>query len=141
MRLIFSRRRTLSSALIRWFTWSRWSHVSVQVSDTLVIDSRALAGGVHYHPVERLLAESSAHEVVDLPLPDEAAALAWLQEQIGRPYDWSAVLGVLWRSVRWDEPDAWFCSELVEGAIVAGGLSRYRAPPARITPELLWVVR
>lgn len=140
MRLIFSRRRTLSSALIRWFTWSRWSHVSVQVSETLVIDSRFWARGVRYQSLDRLLAESSAHEVVDVSVPDERAALLWLQSQVGRPYDWGMVLGLLWRSGRWADPGAWACSELAEAGIVAGGLMRFRADVSRITPELCWMV-
>lgn len=140
MRYIFSRQRSLSSMLIRWFTWSRWSHVSVVVSDTMVIDARA-GGGVRYRSLDELLSKASAHEVVDIALPDEGEALAFLQAQIGRRYDWGMVLGVLWRSGRWADPDAWSCSELGAAAECAGRLIRFRAEAKRITPELLWIVR
>lgn len=112
----------------------------MHVSDTMVIDAR-LFGGVRYRSLDALIADASAHEVVDVPLPSEVSALDWLRMQIGRRYDWSAIFGMIWRSGRWADDDAWFCSELAAAAMAAGGLNRYRAEASRITPELLWVVR
>lgn len=141
MRLIFTRQRSLTSLLIRWFTWSRWSHVAVQAGEHLVIDARFWGHGVRYRSVEQLLASASAHAIVDIDVPDEAAARRWLCDQIGKPYDWTAVLGLLWRAPGWARDDAWFCSELAEAALLAGGLSRFRQDASRITPEHCWMVR
>lgn len=140
MQIIFTRRRTLASALIRLATGSRWSHVSVGVSPELVIDATLTHRGVRYRPRQQLLAEASAHEVRDVPVPDEAAALAWLQAQVGKRYDWTAIVGFVFRG-RWADPDAWFCSELAEAAIEAGGLVRFRPEAWRITPGHQWMVR
>lgn len=140
MQIIFTRRRSLGSALIRLATGSRWSHVSVGISPELVIDATLRHGGVRHRSRAELLAESSAHEVRDVPLPDEAAALAWLRAQVGKRYDWTAIVGFVMRR-RWADPDAWFCSELAEAACVAGGLVRFRADAWRLTPGHLWMVQ
>jgi uncharacterized protein YycO len=140
MRVIYSRRNTLPSALIRWMTWSRWSHVSVAVSETMVIDARAI-GGVRYRSLEELTNKASRFEFVDLALPDEAAAMQFLRAQVGRRYDWGMVLGVVWRSSRWHDNARWACSELVAAAIEAGRLALFRREAWRITPEHLWMVR
>jgi len=138
MLMIFSRRRALSSVLIRLATWSRWSHVSIVESDTLVIDAR-LFGGVRHRSLDELLRTSSAVEWRAVALDDEAAALAFARAQIGKRYDWSAIVGFILRA-GWADVDKWFCSELAEACIQAGGLRRFRADLARITPGHIWML-
>ncbi len=140
MRLIFSRKRSLGSLLIRFFCWSRWSHVSIVESDEFVIDATFQHGGVRHRGLAVLLRESSAHQEVTVDVPDEAAALGFARAQVGRPYDWTALVGHVLRSGRWPDPDAWFCSELVEASLLAGGLMRFRVDASRITPEHSWMV-
>jgi uncharacterized protein YycO len=140
MRLLFSRAHSLSSLLIRFVTWGRWSHVSIIEDGANVIDSTFLHGGVRRRPLLDVVAASSHFEVVDLALPDEAAAIAWARSQIGKPYDWSAVLGILFRVGSWSDPSRWFCSEFAESAVLAGGLKRFREDASRITPEHSWMV-
>lgn len=140
MRLIFARQRSISSLLIRFFTGSRWSHVAIVEDDTNVIDATFLHGGVRRRPLADLLTASSRTETLDLMVPNERAAMRWLQAQIGLPYDWTAVTGILFRSPGWAVPDRWFCSELAEAAVMAGGLKRFREDAARITPEHVWMV-
>lgn len=141
MRLIFARRRTLGSVLIRWFTWSAWSHVAVTFDGGhTIIDATLKHGGVRVHGWREFDAEYPERQIVDLQLPDEEAAHRWLLAQRGKPYDWSALVGLVLRSRRWADPRAWFCSELVAAAIAAGGLPLFREDAARITPRDLAVI-
>jgi hypothetical protein len=48
---------------------------------------------------------------------------------------------MVWRSSRWADGGRWFCSELFEAALIAGGLVRFRLDAARITPGHAWMVR
>jgi uncharacterized protein YycO len=139
MRLLFTRRNTIGSYLIRAFTWSQWSHCVVVESDSSVIDSTFAHGGVCRRPLASVYAESSKVEAVDIPLPDEAAAIGYAVAQIGKPYDWKAVVGfILHRN--WADDSAWFCNELAEACLAAGGKKRFREEISRITPRESWMV-
>lgn len=54
-------------------------------------------------------------------------------------YDWTAIFGMLLQR-NWQEQDSWFCSELVEAALTAGGRQRFRDDVSRITPHQTWAV-
>lgn len=140
MRVIFCRKATLGSWLIRAFTWSRWSHCMI-VDGSTVIDATFTHGGVRRRALLAAVAETSAREEVDIPLTDDQqfAALSWLAAQVGKPYDWTAIAGLLFRQ-SWAEPDAWFCSELLEAALRAAGRPRFRDDISRITPRDSWAV-
>lgn len=137
MRVLVTRQAGLGSWLIRLFTWSPWSHCAVVDGDE-VIDS-TLAHGVAVRPLLEFMRAYDEIELLEVDVQDEAAALAWLRAQVGKPYDWSALFGFLMRR-DWAEPDRWFCSELVEATIVAGGRHRFRLALARITPRDVWMV-
>ena len=134
MKAIFARQRGLASWLIRLACWSRWSHIAVVEDDQTLIHSTFLGGGVRRVSLFDFLAEYSATELMEVSVPDEAAALAFVRAQIGRPYDWTALVGISLRR-DWAEPDKWFCSELFEACLLAGGLVRWRESVSRITPQ------
>jgi len=139
MQLIFSRRATLGSWLIRAFCWSRWSHVSVLYERSHVVDATLTHGGVRLRRLAELLDEASAVEWVEVDLPDEAAASAFMAQQLGKRYDWTALVGIVLRA-DWADPSRWFCSELAAAAVQAGGRRLLREDLARVTPGLLWAV-
>lgn len=137
MRLIFVRGATLSSALICLGTVSAWSHVAI-----VTPDGRGIIDATFKHGVSRRSLASFASAYgdrwvqVDVPVGNPLAAHLWLQQQLGKPYDWSAYAGFLWPSRRWQDDGAWFCSELAAGALAAAG----HAIPTdtwRITPGML----
>lgn len=138
MRLVFAHKHTPGSWLIRIATWSRWSHVAV-VDGSDVIESTLQHGGVKRRPLFEFLDEYRHFEFAEWSLPDEPAAMAFLQAQLGKPYDWTALLGFALRR-DWAEDDAWFCNELAEAAAVAGGRQRFRGALSRITPGVSWAV-
>jgi uncharacterized protein YycO len=134
MKVIYCANHTLSSWLIRLVTWSRWSHAAVQIDDETIIDATFKHGGVHARPLSALA--GYRQEVVEYTLPDEDKAQDWLRRQIGKPYDWSALLGIFLHR-NWQEDDKWFCSELTECALAAGGLQRWLGESInRVTPGM-----
>jgi uncharacterized protein YycO len=131
MELIFSRRLSFSSWAIRAVTWSRWSHVAAVIGGE-VFESRA-ASGVQRVAYLDALRGRGEYELARVNCND-AKARAFLRDQIGKPYDWTAAFGV-WMHRDWQEPDSWFCSELIAAAAQAGGVLVVRKPVNRITPE------
>lgn len=132
MKLILCTKPGLSSAFLRLVMWSKWSHSAI-LDEGLVIDTTLWQGGVRVHKAEEFFAKYPAHEVRDIEV-DETPARYWLHAQIGKSYDWTALVSfVVQRD--WQEPDAWFCSELTEAMISMFGKPRFRASAQRITPR------
>lgn len=139
MRLLFTRRNTIGSYLICLFTRSQWSHCVIVESESSVIDSTFAHRGVRRRALATIYSESSKTEEVDIPVPDEAGALAYARAQIGKPYDWKAILSFVFRR-NWSDDRAWFCNELAEACLAAGGKKRFRENISRITPRESWMV-
>lgn len=139
VRLLFSTTGNPFSALIRAATWSRWSHVSIIDDGDMVIEAAALHG-VRRVPFVDAINRAADAALVELPSPDAAAVIAAAASQIGKPYDYTAILGLGLRR-DWQQDDAWFCSELVAWAFAQGGTPLFR-PEAmhRVTPQHLWML-
>ncbi len=120
MRFGLARSMTPTSLLIQARLWEPWSHAFV-MDGVRVIDSTFKHGGVR-----RRDGVDGAVLEVHCPLPREDAARVFLAQQVGKPYDWRAVWGWAWAGRDWHDDFAWFCFELVAGAIEAG--SDYRFP-------------
>lgn len=138
VRLMFSTTRWPLSTVIRAFTWSRWSHVSL-VDGADVIEAIAVHG-VRRAPLSEAIARAADHAFVDLPAADPAAVLAAAAGEIGKRYDYAALLGLALRR-DWQACDAWFCSELVAWAFESAGQPLLRAEVVRrVTPQHLWML-
>jgi hypothetical protein len=99
-------------------------------------------GGVEARPPGYDRATLTRELIVDLetsPATAEAFEM-FLAEQIGKPYDTTAVIG-LGFGRNWREPDSWFCSELIAAALEACGyLPKLSAPDNHISPRDLLLV-
>ena len=115
----------------------KWSHSAV-LNDGWVYDT-TLASGVRKIEFDRWLDHYPKYTWVMVDVPDEPEAMLFLETQIGKPYDWTALFGLLFQR-NWQEEDSWFCSELVEAALVAGGRQRFRDSVSRVTPQQSWSV-
>ena len=138
MRVLIARNNRVGSLLIRAGTFSKWSHAAIYLDDGTVIDT-TLSTGVRALPFLDWLDHYPVWTVVNLPLPDEAAAELFALAQVGKPYDWTALFGLVLQR-NYQEDDSWFCSELVEAALVAGGRKRFRDSVSHITPQQTWSV-
>lgn len=104
-----------SSATIKWYTSSPWSHVEFWTPNGYL--GARLAGGVQLRPFDYDASQIATQEFRRWDLaPDKELALEqWLAAQIGKDYDWLAILALpLHRD--WKTEDDWFCSELVAAA-------------------------
>lgn len=138
VQLLFSTNRQPGSQLIRAATWSRWSHVALVDGDT-VIEATVLHG-VRRGSAVAAIARASRCALVALPSRAPAAVIAAAASQLGKPYDWTAIIGLGLRR-DWQEEDAWFCSELVAWAFQQAGEPLFRAECLRrVTPQHLWML-
>lgn len=123
-----------ASKLIRSVTWSQYSHVGFYDRSTgNVIDSRMKNKGVTEYSFEKLKLEYPRIIMRSFPeVPREALAIA--RSQIGKGYDWTALLGIgLHRD--WQEDDKWFCSELVAWVCAQAGNPIINKETYRVVPQ------
>jgi uncharacterized protein YycO len=133
MKILFCKSNTLGGMLIRFFTFSKWSHVAIELGDN-VIDS-TFSKGVAVSSKESFYKRYDYIETIEVEV-DKELSTTFLINQIGKPYDWSALIALPLRN-SWQNPDAWFCSELVAKTLAMGG-KYFKAKASRITPEDLW---
>lgn len=136
--LLFSMTANPVSAMIRAATWSRWSHVAIVDGDH-VIEAVALHG-VRRVPLTEAIARAKNHALVELPCRNYKAIIAAATSQIGKPYDYTAVLGIgLHRD--WQSADAWYCAELVAWSYAQANEPLFRAEALRrVTQEHIFML-
>ena len=119
-RLIFTRSRNPAlDILIRAFEGGSAGHVGIAMDEGGVIHA-TLRDGVHVQTMAEFLSTRIVVQEIPLALPNQPEADKWLRRQLLKPYDWTAIVGFLaWRD--WSDDDAWFCSELAAGWMLAGG--------------------
>ena len=138
VRILFCSNRNPLSVVIRASTWSRWSHVAL-VDGESVIEATGLHG-VRRAPLWDVLSHAVDHAFVDIPANDPAGIIEAAASQIGKPYDYSALLGLaLHRD--WQRENAWFCSELIAWAFEQNKQPLLRSEVLRrVTPQHLWML-
>ena len=90
-------------------------------------------------PVNDWIHRYPAVDFVDIECPDPKAAEAFAIAQLGKKYDWLGCFGVPWRA-RWHDDSKWYCSELVEASLIAGGRHRWRLEKTGVSPMESWIV-
>jgi uncharacterized protein YycO len=119
------------SALIRWRTWSDYSHVDFVLPDGKLLGARS-EGGVQIRPANYENFTKLAQYQIEAP----QAVLDYAQQQIGKPYDMRSIINFgLHRD--WREDDSWFCSELVAASFEHGGfpLLNIEESVSRVSPR------
>ncbi len=122
---ILTRAHSVGSLAIRARLWENWSHALAPVSPVSCIDATMQHGGVRKRQLVQALAPASARLYLHMPLEREADASAFLYEQIGTDYDHEAIFGWAGAGRDWHDDTAWFCFELIAGAIEAGSSYRF----------------
>lgn len=118
MRLLFVTSPGIVSPIIRAFEGGSASHVGV-VLDGCVMDA-TLKHGTQLWTMDEFLSRHTVVDDVEFQVPDESLARWFAYKQLGKPYDWTGLLGfLLWRD--WSEDDSWYCSELAMAAAMTGG--------------------
>ncbi|WP_111496142.1 C40 family peptidase [Marinobacter bohaiensis] len=126
--LQFSTTKGIGSQVIRWATWSPYSHVDLVLADGRLLGATARYGVSIRNPEPTLAC-------AQFQVPGSVEAIEAARSQIGRPYDWAGILGWGFRR-NWQEQDAWFCSELIAWAFEQAGCPLLRGDRShRITPR------
>lgn len=133
MKVHFCRSNTLGGWLIRLFTFSNWNHVAIEVGGNVY---EALATkGVIKTPAHRY-GTWDEMKTVEVDVPNRTKAIVFLDQQVGKKYDWLALIALPFRTT-WQSPHKWFCSELGAKALSCGG-KPFRFPFYRVTPAHLY---
>lgn len=136
--LRFIRTDGFISRMINWQTWGpggSWSHVEFALPEGY-LGSQA-PDGVKIRPFGYVTPSAELKCSVDLPDAKGWNVLAFARAQIGKPYDYQSLLGFIIKR-DWQEPDAWFCSELVAAAFQMAGFPLLRTDEvSRISPSTL----
>lgn len=122
-------------ALIKWQTDSGYSHSGLLFNGVYMIEAE-LKGVVGQDYTQDELQEV---ELFDVDLDEESTAVIYefAQAQIGKGYDFWALIRFISRS-RFPENDRWFCSELVFAAFQAAEVYLLARTEAwRVSPGLL----
>lgn len=127
MKIIFSRSKLPGSYIIRWMTFSKWSHVALLLDTGEVVE--ATWPKVRMSNIKDF---AKSHPDFEIRYLDGNADL--VMKEIGKPYDLSGLFMFLnpWRD--WTTDDKWFCSELLAHA------SGMFTESARVSPQMLYLV-
>lgn len=134
MKLLIASGTSFSSLLIKLFTFSKWSHTAVMFDADTVIDV-TYRTGVRCISYTEFKSEYPDVYEVDVALPHEDKALEFALDQLGKRYDYTAILGILFRNRKWESDENWFCSELSETICVYGGKRRIRTEASGVLPR------
>ena len=127
----FYERGNLLARLVRWWTYSPWSHVEVAIPQECHYVCSP-DKGLYKVPVgER------GDRVIVLELPRVEAAKIWAEEEMGCSYDWWGAVTVALPWLRREHPSRWHCAEFVAAFLDCSGES-YLNAPWRTTPAELW---
>lgn len=132
----------LGSVLLRMLLWCRWSHSAILDEQAGWVYHATGGKGVQRQALGAFLGRHPVYEMrpIEVPQAKCRAAVLWLHDQVGKRYDWTAILSFglarwsRWRYRSWQDDDAWFCSELTETFRTHFERRRFRADLARITP-------
>ena len=140
MRALYCSSHTFPSWLVRFFTWSRWSHCAVQFTaeDGTEHVLEAVWPRVREVSLEVFMADNDIVKAVSYPCHDPAAAIAWGRTQIGHPYNLPGALGLPFHEVL-GRRGWWLCSRYM-AAMYGSGHSDLIRPSeiAQATPQALW---
>lgn len=131
--IVYTRDASLTSRLIRKFTWGDHSHVAL-VHKGVAYEAR-ISQGVTKRPVEELFEQYETYAIYEMDA--SIRVLDFIKRQVGRPYDYAGIAGVVLRE---DTQNAlrWFCSELIAAAFASDGRPLLRTRRfGRLTPAIL----
>lgn len=137
------------SRLIRFATWSEYSHAS-WIDNNYAFEIEAWSKGVTTGKPFTNHTPGTVVDLFDVPLPADlrAAAVRFLQSQLGKPYDWAGILGfathraqrnpAIMTVAAADAMTKWFCAELIFAALAFAQFHPlFRIPQYKVTPGLL----
>lgn len=134
IRFMFTNSKFSFSPIIRVFTWSEFSHMAIIIDDETVLHSDL--NGVRLEKIKSLQERSTSWMIAEYECERPHDLINVCMTQIGKPYDYLAWIGILFRHINLKDNSKWVCSELPEyGAWLSGQSFFYREFNHRITPQ------
>lgn len=127
---------------IRWFTQGTVGHVDLMLPSGRLLGAQYASGmgapsGVQIRP-PRYGGMTNVTLVHLPPRLDDDEIYRFATEQIGKPYDLTAIWGFV-AGRDWRDPRGWYCSELIAAALEdAQIIPRIETPISKITPQMLF---
>jgi len=117
---------------IKWFTFGSYSHVSLVFNMGKPIEIEAIQGKgvIEHHP------NDGDYDEYEVPITSEQvkAAYSVARGLVGAKYDWRGIRSFIRRKDR-NNPDKWFCSELVAYVLSCVSYPLSRREPYRESPD------
>lgn len=143
IRLQFVLSHAVSSSLIAWFSAGHFSHVDAVLPKSgmlLGAQSRVIGSypaGVQIRHQNYAPWQRRVEFEVSCTATQSRRFYKFLREQVGKPYDHSAIWGFV-TGRDWRQDDSWICSELQAAALeYAGVLPKLYLAANKITPVAL----
>jgi len=111
--------KSIVSRLIRWRTWSEYSHAAWVCEDGTILDAWQKGGVRHVANISVGHKPGTPVEFFTLYLTPMQRGMieCFLKRQVGKKYDWHGVLKFISRrKTTADQQKKWFCSELISAA-------------------------
>ena len=141
MKLILCRKKSIGSWVLRSYMGSRWSHAAIWDYELdIVYDTTLHQGGCKKHLSKDFFEHYPTYRVIDLDVKDLEAARKWLENELGKLYDWSALVGIFFRTSKLEDNDAAFCSEQATEFISEFDHPLFNELACRITPYMLDII-
>ena len=125
------------AGFIRWFTFGKFCHVSLVFDKGFATPTEieSIQGtGVHQQDFN----VSGSYELFKVHCTEEQARIAFAlaRTKVGKKYDWFGIWSFVRRKSRQD-PDKWFCSELVFWVLLKIGILLLRKKHWEVDPDML----
>jgi uncharacterized protein YycO len=131
--------KSILSRIIKFRTWGKYSHASIVTSDLEVYESwygvRHVGSVLQGHSKGT---EVDLYNIKGLTVEQEEQIIAFCTEQLGKGYDYFAIIGFVLRR-NYDSMERWFCSELVHeacknaGVILIDNVESYKVDPTLLS--------
>lgn len=121
---------------------SEWSHSAIYDNDAGLVYDVTFKTGVRKQRTSYFFTEYKHCLLIPIDVPPEKMeeARQWLEDQLKKKYDFSAIVAIGIRR-DWQEEDKWFCSEMTETFRTKFEKVRFNAKASRITPQLQAIVK
>jgi uncharacterized protein YycO len=127
----------LVSSAIKFWTWSEWTHCEIYTKDGW-LGAQTDGKGVAVRPFNYTTPKAQALFSIELPNYDLAMEFAY--KQLGKPYDYTAILGMIAREPLAENPLKWFCSDYLAAVTRKGGINLLHGEGVyRFTPRDIYI--
>lgn len=144
--IIASRGDSIISSVIKKITYSKYSHLAIIVSNTLIIEADGISGFIKYRNIEDFQSYSDIFTCDSLTDKKSQEMIFYLEGKVGQKYDrillfWLFVKYVFRVKLPYKNDSSMICSELVNNAYKSVGVrlskKRFPSPKDIINSKLL----